>query len=330
MSESQQNDLLESENLFPIQIPRFFTFFAIGDWGYPTEEVHQIAQFMDSRACTDPANAPAFILSLGDNFYPRGVESVLDPQFQTSWQNVFLIYKSLNVPWKVCLGNHDYSKNPLAQIEFTYHPLNPSGLWQCPSKNYSFTTQVLHPNLSDPASVEFFCLDTNGAQFSCRQKYKTIVEDLKGYIRELAEKLENSTARWKIVFAHHPLYTKSIKHGTIGKCLRNDRYRNRHGEEFEGFSLENVLAHGGVSAYISGHEHRFQHHQANGINYFVAGAGGCTNVLYGGPDPETQIDWVDNTKSNGFLEVNVSYEMLKFRFISNSGVLKEIEINKGF
>ena len=219
-----------------------FTFFAIGDWGTPTFEVLEVAKAMDMWSSLDPQNSPRFIIALGDNFYPSGVESVTDPLFKEYWIDVFLCYRSLNVPWMVCLGNHDYMGNPQAQIDFTNHPLNPSGLWRCPSTNYSFSLP-LSPNLPSPNSpfVDFFCLDTNGAQFACRKKYPTIAEDLKVYITELSNKLAASTAKWKIVYAHHPLFTKSKQHGTIGKCLRGLKYVDTRGNEFDGYGLEDVL-----------------------------------------------------------------------------------------
>ena len=38
---------------------------------------------------------PAFVLALGDNFYPKGVKNVTDRQFKDVWEDVFLKYPSL-------------------------------------------------------------------------------------------------------------------------------------------------------------------------------------------------------------------------------------------
>ena len=50
---------------------------------------------------------PEFVLSLGDNFYSKGVKSVDDPQFKSKYEETF-DSPSLQVPWYVCSGNHDY------------------------------------------------------------------------------------------------------------------------------------------------------------------------------------------------------------------------------
>jgi tartrate-resistant acid phosphatase type 5 len=188
-------------------------FFAIGDTGRNCEELRRVAAAMDTYAAE---NQPDFILLLGDNFYPNGVTSVDDKRFKDTWEDVFLCYKRLNVPWKVVLGNHDYLLNPEAQIEYTHREdLNKGGLWQCPGKNYKFTHKF--GPASHPVSVDFFALDTNGAQFSVRKKYPQIEHELFDNIQALQKQLQASGADWKIVFAHHPMYTKGTAHGITGE-----------------------------------------------------------------------------------------------------------------
>jgi tartrate-resistant acid phosphatase type 5 len=133
----------------------FYRFFAIGDFGNPTPEIRQVAQTMQNYAQEN--GSPDFILGLGDNFYPYGVDSVHDSQFQTSWTDIFLIHDKLRVPWHIILGNHDYMSNPKAQIEFSSSNRNPNGLWHMPSENYAFRL-----NSSPDLCVDMFAMDTNG------------------------------------------------------------------------------------------------------------------------------------------------------------------------
>ena len=61
-------------------------------------------------------------------------------------------------------------------------------------------------------------------QWSARYRYPEVEVLLHTYIASLLSDLKKSTARWKIVFAHHPMYTKGFKHGVLGDCLRNETY----------------------------------------------------------------------------------------------------------
>ena len=40
-----------------------------------------------------------FILSVGDNFYSRGVDSVYDEQFDESWRKIYTHRSIANLPW---------------------------------------------------------------------------------------------------------------------------------------------------------------------------------------------------------------------------------------
>ena len=68
--------------------PSSFTFFAISDFGNPTNELKQVANAMHEYSLK--VQAPALILGLGDNFYPYGVTSTEDSAFQEAWSDVFL------------------------------------------------------------------------------------------------------------------------------------------------------------------------------------------------------------------------------------------------
>ncbi len=68
--------------------PHSFTFFAISDFGNPTSELKEVAAAMDRYATRN--QLPAMILGLGDNFYPYGVTSPNDSDFQEVWSDVFL------------------------------------------------------------------------------------------------------------------------------------------------------------------------------------------------------------------------------------------------
>ena len=76
-----------------------FSFYAISDFGYPSPEVKRVSEAMNLYS--EIYGQPRFILGLGDNFYPSGVDSIDDIQFISSWENIFLKFNNLRVPWYI-------------------------------------------------------------------------------------------------------------------------------------------------------------------------------------------------------------------------------------
>jgi predicted phosphodiesterase len=120
-----------------------------------------VAHSMKERA---QKHKPEFILSLGDHFYPGGIDvhcgATDNPMYQ--WNMMFEdIYdkKSLGVDWMGVLGNHDYGgtcfvKGWDQQISYTWH--SESGRWVMPAQYFKRTVQF-----AQDFQAEFFFLDTN-------------------------------------------------------------------------------------------------------------------------------------------------------------------------
>ena len=245
-------------------------FYAISDFGNVTQEILCVAGAMN-RYATEFNCPPDFICGLGDNFYPHGVESVYDEQFNTSWRDVFLRnYPALRVPWRMILGNHDYMWNPFAEIEYHYNKkVNADGLWYMPDHCYQFRYQVEDSapassgeekkSEKSPLDIDFFVLDTNACQNHVVHSFPQTPTLMRKYVANLKENLSRSTAHWKIVLGHHPMYTQGIGHGGPANCLREIEYRSlRTDKVHHGYGVESILREGGVDAYFSGHEHVFQ------------------------------------------------------------------------
>lgn len=75
----------------------------------------------------------SFVLHLGDNMYPDGVDSVDDSQWRESFLNIYGGGSSGEVPWYAIHGNHDYYKaaSPQAEIDYTTKG-DSNGLWNFP------------------------------------------------------------------------------------------------------------------------------------------------------------------------------------------------------
>jgi predicted MPP superfamily phosphohydrolase len=104
-------------------------FLVLGDWGRNGEYFQKdVALQMSKAAATIDSQ---FVITVGDNFYPTGVQSTQDPQWKASFEDVYSSYH-LQAPWYVVLGNHDYYGNIQAQIDYS----KISRRWNLPSNYY--------------------------------------------------------------------------------------------------------------------------------------------------------------------------------------------------
>lgn len=97
---------------------RLGSFIAIGDWGhddnshgncYTSMCQKTVAQTMhDTMAELGDVK---FIINVGDSFYPNGVSSKDDWQWDAKWRNVYS-QELRSVPWYSVYGNHDYHQDP--------------------------------------------------------------------------------------------------------------------------------------------------------------------------------------------------------------------------
>jgi acid phosphatase len=231
-------------------------FYTIGDWGKKTNSLLNVANSMDNMS-NNSQYKPNFILSLGDNFYPNGVESSDDPKWKEIYSNIFT-GKNLFCPWYSILGNHDYGINPQAQID--YYIEKKDKRWVMPSRYYYVTHTFANKK------VVIICLDTieldliTSAGFvnnSVLEENKINNKSSREQVNWLEKILSNCDADWLIVTGHYSMYTS-------GYHMSNNNLINL---------LKPLFIKYKVDIYISGHCHDLEHLQDNGINYIVSGAG---------------------------------------------------------
>lgn len=242
----------------------------IGDWGRHGQEGQ--SETAGRLAAAARKLEPEFIVSTGDNFYPSGVASVSDPHWHASFEDVYSDH-ALHVDWNVVLGNHDYRGNPQAEVDYT----KVSRRWQLPARYYSKRWKV-----GDDGGVQaqFFFIDTSPMIDDYRQqpdKYAVADQDPAAQLRWLETELAQSTARWKIVVGHHPIYTVGKRKKAAGGGIQ---------KELE-TALVPLFEKYKVQAYVAGHEHDLQVIRRPGgtVTYLVSGAGSETRAL-GVPDPK--------------------------------------------
>ena len=227
-------------------VPNSLQFFVFGDWGRKgqtlasqVEEKNQqsLAKIMDQVGVVIN---PEFIISTGDNFYPDGVKSDVDPRWKETFEEVYS-GPNLQRRWYVVLGNHDHGGNVKGEID--YDKKKENGRWYLPANYYS---EVM--TTPDGALVKFIFIDTTPIIKG------SDVPQLSWLARELA----GNGYDWKVVVGHHPLYSGNYRTGEQRK-LKN--------------SIEQLLIENNVDAYLCGHDHNLQYLKKDKINYFVSGAG---------------------------------------------------------
>jgi hypothetical protein len=234
--------------------PGGFNFFVVSDWG--RNGYHHQQKLSNQMGIQADSIAPKFIVSCGNNFQISGVESVEDPLWISSFENIYS-NTSLHVDWFPVLGNHDYKGN--TQAEIAYSKINPR--WRFPSRFYTFVKQI-----NDSVTARFIFLDTCPLidEYYKKTGYPDIAQqDSTRQIVWLKAVLANSKEQWKIVFGHHPIFSASPKHGNTTDLIKR---------------IKPILEKYKVQLYICGHDHDIQHlKEKNGkIDYMVTGAGSET------------------------------------------------------
>jgi tartrate-resistant acid phosphatase type 5 len=271
---------------------RALSFLVVGDWGRDgASRQRDVAAQMGKAAHSLRSQ---FVVSVGDNFYTNGVQSTTDPQWRSSFEDIY-VAPSLQIPWYVALGNHDYRGVPQAQIDYS----TSSTRWRMPARYY----KVSGAELGAPHADLFF-IDTNPLVYKDREQESEAItanvstQDVTEQLHWLDEELGRSTAPWKLVIGHHTLHSGGSAHGDTPAMVE---------------LVEPLLQKHGVAAYINGHDHDLQHVRRGDINYIGSGAGSEVR-------PVAKIEGTRFCASvSGFAAISVHPEKFELRFRDFSG-----------
>lgn len=272
-------------------------FIAVGDWGRAGQHHQRQVGVAMGRAAA--AARSRFVLSLGDNFYEDGVSGVDDPQWADSFEAIYPD-PALMCPWHAILGNHDYRGDVEAQLRY-----RGTGRWRMPARFYA-RAEVL----PDGTRADFFHIDTSPFVQKYRgTRTRTDGQDTAVQLAWLERQLAGSTAAWRIVVGHHPVFTATGgKHDTpelIGavKPLL-DRYR--------------------VQAYLGGHVHNLQEVEVDGVRYVTSGAGSLLGKVRAIERPGFAVE------RHGFVSAALSRDALALEYLDDEGtVLRRSVVSRG-
>ena len=226
----------------------------LGDFGTGGEGQTEVSR---SIALTHAPNPPHLVLTVGDNFYPKGVESIDDPLWESVFEQVYSGDFWDALVFFPALGNHDTDGNERAQIRYSGR----SSRWSMPGNYYTFRR-----SLPSGDTVRFLALDTNvltrgGDRAQAQVEWVDSV-------------LGASNDRWVLAYGHHPMVTGGW-HGP------NETVREYLSPRFQGR----------VPLFLSGHNHSTELLRVSeGLLQAVCGGGA-------GRDNAYRVDFTPQTLS---------------------------------
>ena len=312
---------------------RPFRIWALGDFGCGTD--NQFAAYDQYKKFTTDKPSDVW-LWLGDNAYCCGY----DEQFQ---QFVFNVYGSTlrNLPFYPVPGNHDYANNadvrdlPYFQL-FNFPQLAEAGGTASGTKlYYSY----------DYGNVHFVALDSYGIEAGLWRLADTTGTQVQWLKRDLAA----TRQPWKVVYFHHPPYSKGSHNSDTDPELIPLHEK-----------LTQVLESYGVDLVLSGHSHLYersyrlrghtgpstslapqQHFAENttarydgspnscpiltkglGTVYIVAGSGGQMDQVVSPDYPHTAMAY-SNTSVGGSVVMDVNDNRLDVQWLASDGLVRD-------
>jgi tartrate-resistant acid phosphatase type 5 len=235
---------------------------AFGDFGDGSERQSRMAQAMRQFHAKSPFD---FAVTVGDNFYPAGVTGPDDPRWGNELERQ---YGGMHIRIFPTLGNHDwvFADSPASEVARSAK----SKVWQMPAERYTFVA----------GPVQLFAIDTDLISHA--------------QLEWLDREIGRSTARWKIVYGHHPIYSDGAHrdepglHDVLMPILKNR-----------------------VDIYLCGHDHDLQHiAPEDGVHFVLVGGGGALpRPMTPGPRSLFAVS------KNGFGVIEASRSALTVKYI---------------
>eukprot|EP00913_Durusdinium_trenchii_P035692 g33397.t1 len=240
----------------------------IGDYGTRNHNQAAVAQGLAKLA---GERQPQAVAAIGDNIYPDG--AAFNPYTITRW------WGDVYMPHAELQRNHDWWTDALYERAYTGCAANQEkgGHWQLPHFWYKMLG----------LTVDAFYIDTQiwkGSPIVDSKLGPGAREEQKQW---LFSGLAESTADWRIVLGHHPVYSAG-NHGVTEVLLSE---------------LDPKLRELGVPVYFAGHDHSKQVIYWEGMSYVISGSGGATARARSNQYPEGSL--MHYFPDNGFVGLNL-------------------------
>lgn len=201
----------------PPSVTNELSFLVIGDMGSGTDGQYKVAAAMEAIIAERGAS---FILGTGDNIYESGVGAKDDVGFLEKFEYP---YQNIDIPFYLCLGNHDNACTPLGggsfnyrgdyQVEYHYLEDRYSEKWNMPARYYTHR----FGGTEDAPLMELFSVDSNPLTSFYQDLDPKFSWEEYGFPQQrwMKDKVAKSNAHWKVAMSHVP-YLSNAKHGNAG------------------------------------------------------------------------------------------------------------------
>jgi len=274
------------------------SFLTIADWGgIESPPYFRSAQ----KACAYGMGRVAsgigskFVVALGDNFYHHGIDGTeYVARFQQTFEDVYTA-NSLQTPWYVIAGNHDYAGNVSAQVAYT----RLSKRWRYPDLYHGFVQPIPGTSMTfELILIDTIVLDTDGYAMTEQWEW-------------LERRLETSQADYLWVGGHYPVWSV-CEHGPTMTLVAR---------------LRPLLERYNVTGYMSGHDHCQQYlDEGRGPHYIVTGTG--TECCYSASNrhavPKGALKWHHSAQHShgaigGFVSFTITNQSMTATFYDQDG-----------
>lgn len=262
-------------------------FAVIGDYGTESKQTKKVATLVKGWD-------PDFILTTGDNNYPRGEAETIDQNIGSNYSPYIYPYTgkyeqstvTQNRFWP-CLGNHDFGKAGDAKPYFDYFP--------------ALNSQFYYDFVEGPVHFFSLCSDEkcpDGIAHNSKQR------------RWAEEKIRASQAPWKIVYFHHPPYHSAVKTPDFPNWPSEKLPMNQERK------INPPFGNWGVSAVFNGHVHLYERLNIDGVSYVINGAGGDERYEFHGDVHPNSV--FRNDQKDGAMLIEGDEKHLSFKFVATS------------
>jgi tartrate-resistant acid phosphatase type 5 len=223
----------------------------------------RVAEVLD-RLVED--GAARLIVSVGDNVY-RGQPGLVggegggeDDDWYASFYQPYR-YVLARVPFYPAVGNHDTadteSSDDRDQIRDNFH--TDTRFLPAVGEGRASIDPGLFYRFGFGADVEFVCIDTSSSAAELPVEHYFQDPKHREWLEDALPAEGAPGPAWRIPFSHHPTYCAGPHHPNTASMVEE---------------LVPLFRRAGVRAAFAGHEHNFQLSRADGISYFLSGAGG--------------------------------------------------------